>query len=335
MFPQRITAPGESGLSYVEVLITVAITGMIVLALMGVVNTAAESSQEVLGKTALARDARAAMTRMVDNTRHSSRLLLPLRDNPSTNWPEDLREQTQPATAPVGDSSFATAVLAVTLPWSSDLDGNGVPDADNDADGRFDEDPPKDNQNDGQPGIALIDDDGDGGIDNTGGGKPEEDNDEDGDKGEDPFNLVDDDGDGSIDEDYKDDLNDDGQAGIAGIDDDIDGAADEGSNKDDDEDGSDGEDWFDPVVYSLVDAGDGSLSLIERWPVPWDENLDTKVDGEDYRETVLATNVTRFRVERLESSAGISLVDITLTLTSPENGDSVTLQTRVRVGSGL
>ena len=92
---------------------------------------------------------------------------------------------------------LATAVLAVTLNRSQDMDADGVPDADNDGDGRFDEDLPADTQNDGKAGVRDFDDDGNGIKDFF--LSPAGDDDESGDlaQSEDPLNGTDDDGDGS------------------------------------------------------------------------------------------------------------------------------------------
>jgi type II secretory pathway pseudopilin PulG len=328
-------AKSSQGFTYVEMLITVSITAIIMVALMGVVNTAAETGKEVLERTSLVRDARFAMARMVRSVSHSQRLLLPLRDNPNTDWPENLREQTVPASPPLGSSTLATAVLAITLALSVDLDGDGIADADNDGDGLIDEDLPKDNQNDSLAGIGLIDDDGDGSVDEIIAGNPKDDNDEDGIKNEDPLNGLDDDGDGSIDEDANDDSNGDTKAGIVGVDDDADGAIDEGDRKDDDEDGAIDEDWYDAVVFFLQPGPSGTKELVERTPVPWDNNADTQVDGADYNETTISSNVTRFRVERISTATSVELVDITLELTDPRSGESISLQTRVRLGGGV
>jgi len=329
------TVKSQLGLTYIEVVLTVSITAIIMLALMGVVNTATEAGNEAMQRTSLNREARFAMARMVRTLSHSRRLMLPLRDNPNTDWPENLREQTVPASAPLGSSTLASAVLAVTLPLYVDLDADGIADADNDGDGLVDEDLPKDNQNDSLAGIGLIDDDGDGSIDEVIGGNPKDDNDEDGSKNEDRLNGIDDDGDGSIDEDANDDTEGDGEPGIIGVDDDADGVVDEGDKKDDDEDGVKDEDWYDAVVYFLEPGPSGSRSLVERIPVPWDSNGDLMVDGADYSESVIASNVTRFRVERLDRASTIELIDITLELTDPASGEAISLQTRVRVSGAL
>ncbi len=321
----------RQGFTYIEMMLAVTITGVIMVSLMGLVNSATEAGNAVRSDNDLTRQARFAMQRMVRYAGHSRRLLLPLRDNPSTNWPENIREQTIPPSPPLGDSTFASAVLAVTLPAFVDLDQDGVADADDDADGLIDEDLPNDSHHDFFPGIMGIDDDGDGSVD-EGSGWAEDD--EDGAENEDPIDGVDNDGDGSVDEDPPSDNNGDGCEGICGVDDDGDGNIDEGAFDDDDEDGGSFEDPYDPVVFYL-----NGNQLIERMPVPWNEDgistPDGPVDGRDFIESAIAENVTRFRVERLDGSHTPELVDITLELTDPVSGEFISLQTRVRIGGAL
>ena len=76
-------------------------------------------------------------------------------------------------------------------------------------------------------------------------------------------------------------------------------------------------------------------SLIERHPVPWDESANGFVSGRDFIETVIAEDVTRFRVERLvPASPGEQLVDLTLELTG-SSGEIASLNARIRVGGAL
>jgi hypothetical protein len=311
--------------------LALAIAALIIAGLSGVVGQALQSQDAVSESNRLTRDARFAMQRMLRTVAGSRRVLLPLRDNPGTNWPEHIREQTIPPSAPIGDSTFATAVLAVTLPAYVDLDSDGFPDADDDRDGLIDEDLPNDNHHDFFPGIMLIDDDGDGTVDE---GTGWDEDDEDGAENDDQLDGIDNDGDGSIDEDPASDNNGDGCPGICGVDDDGDGAIDEGNDDDDDEDGNTFDDPYDPVVFHL-----SSGSLVERMPAPWDTDgisvPDGPVDGRDYIESVIADNVTRFRVERLDNGSVSEVIELRLELTSPLTGETVSLQSQVRVGGAL
>ena len=322
------TAKRNRGFTYVELTLAVVLGGMLVLGLAGVVGQALDTQSIVHTKTELARQASEAMARMVGAVAHTRRLILPLADNPNTTWPENIREQTEPPSPPLGDSTRASAVLAVTLPADVDLDQNGIPDADNDGDGRLDEDVPGDNNNDGAPGVSGVDDDGDGSADISAAAVPFRDNDEDGMATEDAVDGIDNDGDGSVDEDPAGDLNKDGASGLAGIDDDDDGAIDEENQLDDDEDGAKDEDGYDTLVFYL-DNG----SLKERLPVPWDTNGDSQVTGADFVTSTIAEHVSRFRVERILPGGGrYQLVGLTLELTSPETGEVVSLAAQVRVG---
>ena len=314
-------------------MITLAIASLIILGLTGVVGQALQSQDAVSEKNKLTRDARFAMQRMQRTVANSRLLLLPFRDKPASNWPENIREQTVPASPPIGDSTLATAVLAVTLPAYVDLDNDGYPDADDDKDGQIDEDLPNDNNHDYFPGIMGIDDDGDGQVDED----PAnwwDDDETNAIYNEDPLNGIDDDNDNNIDEDTASDQNGDGCPGVCGVDDDGDGSIDEGSADDDDEDGNTFDDPYDPVVFYL-----SSGSLVERMPAPWDTDgisvPDGPVDGRDFIESVIAENVTRFRVERLDNGSVVEIIDLTLELTSPLTGETVSLQAQVRVGGAL
>ena len=320
------------GFTLIELLIALALGGIILAATSSLISGALGTDEVVSERNQLMRDARFAMERIVTATSHSRRLLLPLADNPNTNWPENIREQTIPASAPIGSSVFASAVLAVTLPEYVDLDADGFPDADDDRDGQIDEDLPNDIHHDFLPGIMLIDDDGDGYIDEN----PSWfwDDDEGGSYNEDRLDGIDNDGDGSIDEDPPSDNNGDGCPGLCGVDDDQDGTIDDGIDDDDDEEGNGFEDGYDPIVFYL----DGD-SLLERMPVPWNadgnSSPDGPVDGRDFVESVVAENVTRFRVERpVASPSGQQLVELTLELTGP-TGSVVSLTNRVRIGGAL
>lgn len=326
------SARKQSGFTLIELLTALALAAMILVATTGLVNNALGTDAVIAERNRLQQEARFAMGRIVSAAGHSRQLLLPLPDNPNTNWPEHIREQTIPASAPIGSSTFASAVLAVTLPEYVDLDADGFPDADDDRDGQIDEDLPNDVHHDFEPGIMLIDDDGDGSVDETG---FYWDDDEGGSYNEDRIDGIDNDGDGAIDEDPASDTNGDGCPGICGVDDDGNGTVDGTSDDtDDDEHGTGFEDGYDPVVFHL----DGD-ALLERMPVPWNADgisaPDGPVDGRDYVESIIAENVTRFRVERLLPAAGVAqLVSIQLDLEGP-GGSTVSVQTRVRIGGKL
>ncbi len=316
----------QAGYTLVELVVSVAIAAMLLTGLQQLLDVGMSAMEMAEERTDLARQGRFAMARMVTAVRGSDRLLIPLADNPATDYDENVREQTVPASPPQGSSTLATAVLAVTISRAQDMDANGIPDADNDGDGRFDEDLPADTQNDGKPGIRDFDDDGNGFKDDVLSPAGDDDESNDWSQSEDPINGVDDDGDGSVDEDPGADNNGDSAPGIAGVDDDVDGTIDEGDVADDDEDGQSDEDWFDPVVFYLQGS-----ALIERRTVPWDENADSAVTGQDFVESTIADNVTLLRFERVPPSGGQQLVDIMLTLTGSE-GTAINLNTRVRLG---
>ena len=327
----KYRAKSTCGFTYVELLIAVTMGALLVLGLSGVVGQALQTRDVAHARNDLSQQAHFALQRMALAVSQSRLLLLPLADKTTTLFAENIREQTNPASPPPAGSSLATAVLAVTLPAYVDLDGNGNPDADNAGDGRFDEDLPADANNDGKPGILMIDDDGNGVFDFF--LSPIADDDEGGDlaQNEDSLNGVDDDGDGVTDEDPGADNNGDGCPGICAVDDDADGNLDEGAVADDDEDASSDEDWYDNLVFYL-DNG----VLKERMPVPWDTNSDSLVTGADYITSDIAEHVTRFRVERIpQSGQRWQLIDLTLELTSPTSGESVSLRTQIRVGGAL
>lgn len=320
--------PSMSGFTYIELLVTLAIGALLVAGLNGVMGQALQSRDAAAETNRLTREASSALQRMTRAVSRTRLLLLPQNDKASTNWPENLREETVPPSAPVGDSSFASAVLAVTLPADIDLDGDGIADADNDGDGLLDEDLPADAHNDGAAGIFGIDDGGDGTVDEG----PAADDDESlSDADEDPIDGIEDDDDANLDEDPAADNNGDGCPGICGVDDDNDGNIDTGNAANDDEQGGDDEDWYDPLVFFL-DNG----VLKQRSPVPWDENGVDGITGRDVIVSDIATDVTRFSVERIAlGDDRRQLVRLQLELTSPLTGETVSLQTRVRVGGAL
>jgi prepilin-type N-terminal cleavage/methylation domain-containing protein len=322
--------PRSGGYTLIELLIALALVAVLYVGIGGVASQALQTHDYVSDNNDLTREARFAMEQMVRAVSRSPRLLLPLADNLNTAWPENIRVEPAP---PVAPSIKSTAVLAVTQDPAVDLDGNGRPDVDNDGDGRIDEDLPSDATKDGAAGITGIDDNGDGIPDDSAVGNWDDDEDDSADE-DTVYNNNDADGDGSIDEDPNADMNFDFLPGIADVDDDEDGNIDEGgalNSWNDDEDGLTDEDWYDPVVFYLVNR-----TLMQRIPVPWDANGSGSVTGSDFIETPIAENVNRFRVERLPPKGNRPvLVDLILELTSPTSSETVSLHHRVRLGGAL
>lgn len=331
-----------AGLTLPELLLAMAVASLLMAGLSGLVGNALTATAQTTIDNATHRQAAFALQRMVTYAGTAERLMLPLADNPRTDWRENVREQTYPESSPEGSSLRASAVLAIALGAGVDRDGDGWSDANNDRDfqdldqngsrsanepERINEDWPEDMSNDLAPGIVGIDDDGDGRVDESDADFTERDDDEEGIRDEEHVSGVDRDGDGSADEDMASDRNKDGAPGVLGVDDDGDGAVDEGHKNDDDEDGQFGEDWLDPVVFYLVGS-----QLIERQPANVDINGDGLVTGADYTESVIAEGVTRFRVERLFTPGSRwPVVSLTLEITDAA-GTPVVLSAAVRVG---
>jgi prepilin-type N-terminal cleavage/methylation domain-containing protein len=317
-----MTKHTQKGLTLLEILISVAIASILILAISGFINAALNARQSTHMQNDTLQQARFAMQRMARAVSKSRQLRIPLGENTTTAWSESVRN-----------------VLAVSLDPTLDRNKDGWADANNDKDyldanksgsrdagepERIDEDFDLDSNSDGKPGIMNIDDDGDGVVDEGNGAMARHDDDEDGQVDEDVINGLDDDSDGAIDEDPFTDMNGDGKAGVISVDDDFDGTIDEGNQDDDDEDNLVIEDWADEQVFYL-----SGTTLMERLP-----NINA-ANGSAYTEYAIAENVSQFRVERLLGGNGSTmLVDIALTL-SPSGGEPVSLNTRVGVGSGL
>ena len=158
---------GAQGFTLVETMISLAIGAVLLASLADVVAHALRSTEAVQRQHQLTTEAQFALRRMVNAVGVTHRLLLPAPDSPGTSWSEHIRDQTIPPSAPETGSVWASAVLAVTQSYSADLDGDGFADADNDRDGRIDEDWPNDIHLDFTSGIKGIDDDGDGYFDDA------------------------------------------------------------------------------------------------------------------------------------------------------------------------
>jgi len=227
----------DRGLTLVELLLSVAVMGIIAGAVGGALTVYLDAHEYGTTTSELHFETMRAMELMTNRVRRSTFVLIP-------NGHQSTRN-----------------ILAVSGFVNDDNDyyfGDPLfP--------KYDEDLSDDMNEDNAPGLAGYDDDGDGHTDETAwggwywdgqkwvmsGGTTEANDDEDGSDDEDPLNGVDDDLDGSIDEDFGIDANDDGEPGIADMDDDGDGFVDEGYYYDDDEDGSTAEIGLRPVIYKL------------------------------------------------------------------------------------
>ncbi|MBT8122842.1 MAG: prepilin-type N-terminal cleavage/methylation domain-containing protein, partial [Gammaproteobacteria bacterium] len=186
----------QRGFTLVELLVALVLATILIIAIGGVAGQVVATHDQVTERNDLNRQARFAMDQMVRMVSQSRLLLLPQADRTASNWREHIREETVPPTTPTDDSTRYTAVLAVTLPASIDLDGDGFADADNDRDGRIDEDLPADTTYDNAPGIFQIDDGGDGSVDEFAACCYWDDDEHFGTTNEDAINGIDDDGDG-------------------------------------------------------------------------------------------------------------------------------------------
>jgi prepilin-type N-terminal cleavage/methylation domain-containing protein len=317
-----IATSSQKGISLLEVLITVAIASVLIVAISGVVNTALDAGQSTHLQNDTIQQSRFAMQRMSRAISKTRELRLPLGEDTTTAWSESVRDVLAVALDPTLDRNKDGWADANNDKDFLDVNKNGVRDAGEPE--RIDEDWDLDSNNDGAPGIKGIDDNGNGTVDEGNGAMARHDDDEDGSADEDPINGLDDDNDGAVDEDPHVDMNGDGKPGIISVDDDFDGAIDEGNKDDDDEDGSVIEDWIDEQVYYL-----NGTTLMERLP---DINA---ANGTKYTAYPITENVSQFRVERVLGNDGRTvLVDITLTL-SPPGGDPFTLNTRIGIGSNL
>ncbi len=139
----------EYGYTLVELLLAMALAVILLAGLGGVAGQITRTHDQVTDRNALNRQARFALDQVVHAVSHSSFLMLPYNDK---DWSGGIEENIH-------------EVLAVTQDRVTDLDADGTPDADNDGDGRFDEDSPADWTNDAATGIYLVDDDLDGSID--------------------------------------------------------------------------------------------------------------------------------------------------------------------------
>ncbi len=130
----------ERGFTLVEILVVVAISGLLMLSLGNVIGNVSNTQQVVEQKTELEREAAFAMRRIVRVVSRAS--WMTMKKNTLTKIHYDFR-----------------------LDPERDMDKNGFADADDDEDGQVDEDGLGDMNGDGASGVLGVDDDGDGSVD--------------------------------------------------------------------------------------------------------------------------------------------------------------------------
>jgi prepilin-type N-terminal cleavage/methylation domain-containing protein len=217
--------PSQDGLTLVELLVTIAIVGIIAGAAIPLLSASLDANNQGTSRSRLYHEGLLAMERMTSGVKRCTFLLIPNAHNPT----RDILAFSG-MTNEDGDNYFNDPLFP-----------------------KIDEDPRGEMSQDDTPGILGVDDDGDGLVDEH--VTEHGDDDEDGVLEEDPLNGEDDDGDGNIDEDTGHDSNDDGAQGIAQMDDNGDGVVDNGGTaSDDDEDGLINEDCINPVMYTFDSA---------------------------------------------------------------------------------
>src|SRR3989304_7338097 len=158
---------GEKGVTLIELVIVLLIVSIIAAGLSELLSIGLLSSRENRTKSELLDSANYAMNRIISAARETNSVLIPLNANAVRD------------------------ILAISAM------------VDNDNDGKVDEDWSGDIGNDGQPGLAGFDDDGDGTTDEGGGGA-QLDDDEVGATDEDnQENGLDDDSDSNYDEEFR------------------------------------------------------------------------------------------------------------------------------------
>lgn len=272
----------QQGLTLAELIIAVAIIGLLTAAAASLLSAALASHDYADHRSSVVREAVFAMERITSGLRKSTFVLFP-----------NAHDTTRTSIAFSGlinedsDSYFGDALFP-----------------------RIDEDLAGDMTNDGQPGLATYDDDGDGTADN---GASASDDDEDGANDDEVLDGLDNDSDGNVDEDLAVDASADGRPGWLWMDDDGDGTVDDSDSSvaDDDEDGADDEDGLNPTVYAYDSVSTLTESQYQA--------------GGGVVARALSTSVTAFSAtyEAADATHG-PRYRITLTLTDA-NGKSLTL----------
>ena len=224
----------EKGLTLVELVLAVTITGIIAGAGTALLSTCLEAQGQSEDRFRLYQEGLMAMERMTAGIRKTTVVLVPNGHSPTRNILAFSRLVNSDDDSYFGDPLFP----------------------------RVDEDP-NDYFSFGSYGIKGVDEDGDGSFDEG----SYKDEDEDGDVGEEPFDGLDNDGDGAVDEEVQSDYDINGVPGISHMDDDGDNLVDEAPHKpaDDDEDGVVNEEDILFTVY-LYDSVAKTLTEIQSHP---------------------------------------------------------------------
>jgi hypothetical protein len=213
----RRARSSESAFTLVELVLTLALTSLIVTATVGLLRISLRAETAYDEENALQQEGLLAMEKMSAGVKKSVFLLIPNSARPTRG------------------------VLAYSDLTNADNDFY----FDDSAFPRIAEDAPGDITADGFAGIKGFDYDGDGTL-NEGNA----DNDDEGAiKDDDPLDGADNSPDGDIDEDPPGDANNDGASGLIGFDDNGDNFTDNGDPQDDDEDGRSDCDPVVPVVF--------------------------------------------------------------------------------------
>ncbi len=92
------------GMTLLELLISIAMASLLIAGMTNTVSQALKVKEEISSQAQLQHELDFAFSRIVRITQSSSLLILPLSDNPASDWPENIRVQTFPTSAPVGSS---------------------------------------------------------------------------------------------------------------------------------------------------------------------------------------------------------------------------------------
>ncbi len=149
------------GLTLIEILIVVAISGMLMVSISSVVGTVTSTKNDIQQTNGLEQEAAFVMRRIVQVISRSNTMEMKKNTVDEIHYDFNIDPQ-------------------------RDMNKDGFADADDDQDGRVDEDDSGDMNGDGASGVLGVDDDGDGSIDE----EDPKDDDEDGENDEDKAEII-------------------------------------------------------------------------------------------------------------------------------------------------